>query len=263
MVIRVIQTSEEILECPLCSGEKFHKYEPTSYLPINIVECECGMVFQEEYLTQEEIGEFYKATYRLSVHPFKDSVSAHNIMEEEIRGKNVMAYLNDLDIVFKNCLDVGSSTGSLLKMLKSVYGCEIIGVEPGDMFRKYSNKESINTVADISEVDGKFDLVTMVHVFEHLVNNHQEMLESIWDLLEDDGYLFGEVPDMGVALAHPVMFNSETLYRMIDKTKFRIVDMYRVPQYGTYDLRVLARKKVNNESKNKRTVAHSGMPRML
>ena len=209
-----------ITECPLCgadadSGKLIHNQ-------VDLVVCECKLVYQQMYMTQKENEEFYKNEYRLAVPPYKKDMDAINIIQEENRGKKNNDVLIDFGIEPKKHLDVGSSSGYFSMMLKDTYGCASIGVEPYDLFREFSISQGVNTVEDISEVNGKFDLITIVHVLEHLLNP-LEMLSNIANLLEDDGHLFVEVPFMMLCLSHPLLFHGTTLKKMLNKANFEIL----------------------------------------
>ena len=164
------------------------------------------------YRTQEQEKEFYKNEYRTAVPPYKKGMTKDNIIQEEKRGKRDAKILNTFGIRPKRHLDVGCSSGTFLKIMNEIYDCASLGVEPYDLFRDYSFSNGVNAVDDISKVKGKFDLITMVHVLEHLINP-LKMLSSIADLLEDGGYFFVEVPMMLLCTTHPLMFRSVVLKR--------------------------------------------------
>ncbi len=208
------------LRCPLCNKDKFERCFVLD--DIDYVNCGCGMVFQPMYMKPEQLIKYYKGTYRLSVDTHDNTVTEHNIWNERNRGKRQANFING--VTPKRHLDIGSSTGIFLKMIKEKYGCESLGVEPGDLFREYSIKSGINTVADISEVDGKFDFISMSHVLEHLINP-LEMLKTVRGLLEDDGQLFVEVPQMSPSFAHPLMFFDLSLKKMLSKAGFKVMEL--------------------------------------
>ena len=208
-----------IPECPLCGADKFRNC--FVLYDIEYVNCGCGMVFQPMYMSPEQIREYYNGPYRLTVDVHEEIVNEIN------RAKRQVNFINGA--APKRHLDVGSSTGVFLKMMGDAHGCESLGVEPGDVFREYSNKSGINTIADISEVEGKFDFISMSHVLEHLIDP-LEMLETVRDLLEDDGHLFVEVPLMCPSIAHPLMFFDLTLEKMLNKARFEIINIHKKGQ---------------------------------
>lgn len=226
--------------CPLCGGSEFNDYGIKKYKTIKFVKCDCGMVFQPTYFTPEDLNEYYKTTYRLCVIPYEDSVTESNISGELMTSDRYMQFVNG--VVPKRHLDIGSSTGIFLKMMQDTHGCESVGVEPGDIFREYSIDSGIDTVADISEIVGKYDLITMAHVLEHCTSP-LEMLGNVRDLLEDDGRLFVEVPYMSVAHSHPLLFNKTTLEKLIKKAGF---DITKSHQHTFVRIMVMAKKRRND-----------------
>jgi SAM-dependent methyltransferase len=218
-----LEVFEVVLACPLCGGCDFRYYEKSEW---RFSGCKtCGMSFLYSYMTPETIALYYKKLYRSCVPPYEEEVTAKQVSEETKSAERYKKYANS-DMAHhitppKRHLDIGSSTGSFLKVMQDAYGCESVGVEPGDKFRKYSNERGIETVANIREVEGKFDFISMCQVLEHMPKPMDE-LALIRDLLEDDGRLLIEVPYMMAAYSHPLMFNEDTLYKMMDKAGFEI-----------------------------------------
>ena len=206
--------------CPMCGGSELEEYGPTKYKTIKFVKCECGMMFQPTYFTPEALDEYYKKNYRLCVIPYEDSITERNVVGELSSGKRYMQFVSG--ITPKRHLDIGSSTGTFLRLMQSVHGCESVGVELGDVFREFSIDNGTETVAYLSDVEGKFDLITMAHVLEHYTDP-LDRLRTISDLLEDDGVLFVEVPYMSVAHSHPLLFNKTLLSMMLHKAGFDII----------------------------------------
>ena len=156
-----------ITECPLCGNSNDIK-EHVAYQTgaIYFIRCVCGMMYQRHYFTSENLSEYYKTDYRSSVPPYEESVSEKNILGEIKSSIRYMQFVSG--VVPKRHLDIGSSTGAFLKLMQHAHECESIGVEPGDIFREYSIDNGTKTVADISEIVGKYDLITMAHVLEHI-----------------------------------------------------------------------------------------------
>jgi len=121
----------------------------------------------------------------------------------------------------KSVLDIGSSMGLILKILKEKYNCKVIGVEICEKFREYSHKIGIKTVESIKELKTKFDLITIFQTLEHLTEP-MEMLKNIRRRLTKDGILLIEVPLMNYRLAHPMVFTEATFVNMLNKSGFII-----------------------------------------
>ena len=199
---------ERVLECPLC-GKYEAEIEDSKY---RIIYCDCGLVYQQFYMNEAENRKYYERQYRLS-YPLPNNY----------REKRNADFLSRTGISPKRHLDVGCSAGVFMEMIHGLYGCESVGVEPDKLFRDYSISQGINVVEDISQVTGKFDFITLVHVLEHVVNP-LEMLSSIWDLLEDDGLFYIEVPHRLMTASHPTMWNEVALEKILLKTNYEIIE---------------------------------------
>ena len=210
---------EEVTECPMCGGLEVMKYGPTG-LVWKYYRCKCGMVFQTHYMPADKLEWYYKEIYRLCVRPFSDRVTDEAVFGETDSG---IKYLVRSGAVPKRHLDIGSSTGSFLRVMNVAYKCDVVGVEPGDVYREYSNKRGIPTFKDISEVGGTFDFISMCHVLEHLINP-MEVLATVWSLLDDDGRLYVEVPYANYAFSHPIVFDGDTLTEMLAMAGFEVID---------------------------------------
>ena len=95
-------------------------------------------------------------------------------------------------------LDVGAGKGEFLSAAKSSFNVE--GVEPSAQFCEYAEKEygvkmHCGLVGEVEELKGcKYDVVTMLHVLEH-VEDPQQLIPLLKEYLNDDGLLMIEVPN--------------------------------------------------------------------
>ncbi|MCI4435894.1 MAG: methyltransferase domain-containing protein [Ignisphaera sp.] len=107
------------------------------------------------------------------------------------------------------CLDVGSKYPYLSKCLIDM-GCTAYGMDAIDEVQEYSNElnvpmiwgdfENLSVEEILAQTTGgeKFNLITLVHMFEHLYNP-LEGLKKLKALLADDGVLFLRLPSHGVS----------------------------------------------------------------
>jgi cyclopropane fatty-acyl-phospholipid synthase-like methyltransferase len=229
--------------CPLCGRSEKH-WTPFGTLElhekeklvsglyeITYVKCRCGLIFHSKMMTDETILRFYQDEYRVSRPDAEDkNISRRNRLEEAFRAEKIKKYLNNRIDKVDRCLDIGCSTGKLLMSLKNKYKCEAIGVELNEQFRKQAQKDGLIIYEHLNEAQGKFDLITLIHVLEHYTRP-KELLREIREML--DGYLLIEVPvpqmkpdgiHYGFNLAHPIAFITITLFRMLRETGFELVD---------------------------------------
>ncbi len=97
-------------------------------------------------------------------------------------------------------LDVGCGSGSFLNFLKKKYSFELTGLEiEGDaaLRAKDNNKGFTLLTGFLKTTDFKapFDLITMYHVFEHLLTPHED-LEHIKKIINPNGKLVISIPNI-------------------------------------------------------------------
>lgn len=209
-----------VRNCPLCdkTNNIFHVVVLGNGLHYR--SCECGLFFHLWAMTPDSLAEYYKHQYRSDKGT--PEVAKENIDEETEKADEIVQFL-DGNVKPRNILDIGSSTGILLKKLQDVYKCSGMGVEPGNNFREYSQNLGLNVLSKIDDVGGnhKFDLITIIHVLEHCVEPMM-FLEKVRELMADNGKLIVEVPLLMYAIEHPILFTEETLKIMLDKAGFAI-----------------------------------------
>jgi len=182
-------------------------------------------------MTPEALAEYYKGEYRNWEEPTDTS-----FRKEGQRAERLIGFM---DFAPANVLDIGSSTGLLLKSLQSKYGCDVVGIEPNDKYRKYSRRLGLNVLDNLGKLDGEqFDLITIIHTLEHFTEP-LELLEKAQNLMADGGKLLIEIPLQNVAYAHPIVFTEKTFERMLNTAGFVIEkaeatarDMRALTEYG-------------------------------
>jgi len=146
------------MNCKIC-GSDTAKYKGMSYLRVTEwLKCgSCGFEFVYPTPSADEIKRYYTtAEYRdeVGVVPRSD-----NLHQEDDRARQWFVYLVDGDTL----LDVGSGAGGSLKAFEEL-GFEVSGVEPGPWGREHGAYETIE------DVEGVFDIVTCLHVLEHVLD---------------------------------------------------------------------------------------------
>ena len=109
----------------------------------------------------------------------KDDIRRFESYKELIKGSEI--------------LDFGCENGDFLLLSKEI-SKRSVGVEITKENREYTNSIGIECVNTLSELnDDKFDLITLNHVFEHL-NDPINILVELQKYLKDDGIIIIEVP---------------------------------------------------------------------
>jgi len=150
----------------------------------------------------------YEAPHEKDAH----GGSVGHLMSEQDKGVNrALAAALFRDWIKKSpakTLDIGSKYPYLAHCLQA-FGCEAYGMDNIEVIPEYSRALGVPMLmADFEATsedqirewsrDGKFSLITLIHVFEHMYNP-LEALRKLRGLVADDGALFLRLPDHGVA----------------------------------------------------------------
>ena len=97
-------------------------------------------------------------------------------------------------------LEVGSNRGDLLYLIKEKYpNVNILGIEPTIFNKKHVLVPTICSDFNSHLFSNKFDLIIIKHVLEHIKFPHR-FLTELKHLLNDNGYIYIEVPDFEKSL---------------------------------------------------------------
>ena len=188
----------------------------------------CGLAFQQDPVPDS----YYKADYRKNLPANSETVRDGNVRGELKRAMRVENFLGEMSAT--SCLDVGSSTGELLRYFQKIYGCQVQGIEPSDAFREYTNLQGTPTAERIEEIIDVFYLVTCVHVLEHIA----EPMPFLSEIKRRVGrYLYLEVPFLSPNLPHFLLFTLDSLEKMVEMAGFMILHKEHNP--GDNCLRIL------------------------
>lgn len=150
----------------------------------------------------DEIFDIIKRVYQ------KGTVISGNSESEGFGKVYTDIYVSYIKSLFKNpnlknikVLDIGCGTGYLAYRLK-LLGADVIGLEPGQQsmvgFKKY-NIPIVNDIFPSPELKGKFDLITLINVLEH-IPDPVSFIKSVVKYLANLGKLVIAVEDEEIYL---------------------------------------------------------------
>lgn len=155
----------------------------------------------------------------------------------------------------RRLLDIGAGIGVFPYAMKAL-GWEVLGVEPDKRTARHLRENlGINCISEdffnvSSSVVGKFNLISLNKVLEHL-ENPALMLNHARDFLESNGLVYIEVPDIEASLEgffreeffieHHHVFSETSLCSLIRRAELNLlrIDRLREPS-GKYTLRAFA-----------------------
>lgn len=156
----------------------------------------CDLIFSHKNKQKENPEKIYSNYYK------KEAASRFgSIVESVVKIFRFMrAYkIHNLNTKFKSILDIGSGRGWILYFLKKYFKYNITaGTQISENAYRFS-KEKLNLeiynkdLLDLS-FSNKFDVISILHVLEH-VENVELYAEKIHELLNTKGMLFIEVPN--------------------------------------------------------------------
>ena len=187
------------MSCTLCLGDDFQLIsEKDSKSKGKLVVCFCNicsMVSQNSIPTEQEVEKYYASDYRQDYKQvfepkLKHVYRAGNLALDRLR------FLTKNNVISGKLLDVGAGGGEFT-YVSSQLGFESMGIEPNIGYSNYAKDQyeaNIKT-GQLADVYGKFDVITMFHVMEH-IPDPVKTFKKLYDLLNENGSLFIEVPNI-------------------------------------------------------------------
>jgi len=187
------------MSCTLCLGDDFQLIsEKDSKSKGKLVVCFCNicsMVSQNSIPTEQEVEKYYASDYRQDYKQVFEPKLKHVYRAGNL-ALDRLGFLTKNNVVSGKLLDVGAGGGEFT-YVSSQLGFESMGIEPNIGYSNYAKNQyeaNIKT-GQLADVDGKFDVITMFHVMEH-IPDPVKTFKKLHDLLNENGSLFIEVPNI-------------------------------------------------------------------
>jgi len=218
--------------CPLCQTNQSRPLFTNK--GCNVVRCGyCGLVYQLNPPSLEEMGKIYNAYY--SGADGEAGTSLY-VKTERFRLQEARLYLKKIPAV-RDLLDVGCGPGFFLKAAKD-QGIEATGIDISDIALEYARNNGLDVrvgnFLDIDIPENSKDLVTFWASIEHL-HYPKQVLQKTFRILRDQGMVIIETGDVGSFLARAfgkhwriferdelTYFSSKTLDYLLDQSGFEV-----------------------------------------
>ncbi len=209
------------MPCALCKNNTFseiaNKDAKTSE-SLHIVLCDtCGLIQQSPIPTEDELKIYYSHHYRLDYKKAYTPKPKH-IYRSGKTALQRLQFLQQVNISKGRLLDIGAGGGEFV-YLSSKQGFEAQGIEPNIGYSEYAEAEYCCRLetAELDQVQGRYDIITMFHVLEHLPSP-VNVFERLHSLLNSQGVLFIEVPwiEAKDASPHNIFFKAHIFYFSVD-----------------------------------------------
>jgi len=161
-------------------------------------------------------------------------------------------------------VEAGSNDGFFLKNIKRFSNCKVIGVDPSKNMCELAKKNNIQTINNFFNLNTakyikkKFGSATVFYaanVLNH-VDNNLAFLEAVNFLINENGVLIIEVPDLYSLIKkcgfdtiyheHRHYYSEKSIEKILQKTNFKIIKIEKI-NYMAGSIRVFAKKKEKNK----------------
>jgi SAM-dependent methyltransferase len=246
-----IEKIESVVICPGCLCELLIDYDQCliyrteqnalSTMPTHIVTCnQCEIKFAIPRFSPTEIDQLYKKGGFWKTHSkniFTAQKAPGQFMQSSIRWRYIIQ--NSENKVF-DILDVGAGYGfigqaayhtprrrlnSYTVVEKDEYFLESLQMTWDQNFPQIKFK----AYSDLTHVEGKFNIIVLSHVLEHVVNP-RDYLRQVNNLLDRKGILYIEVPFLdyqykGDFFPHLLFFDPQSLRNLCESSGFRVISV--------------------------------------
>jgi 2-polyprenyl-3-methyl-5-hydroxy-6-metoxy-1,4-benzoquinol methylase len=189
------------------------------------------MVSQNPIPTEQEVQQYYSTEYRQDYKQVFEPKLKHVYRAGNL-ALNRLEFLTKNNVTSGKLLDVGAGGGEFT-YVSSQLGFDSTGIEPNIGYSNYAKDQYQANVktGQLVDIDDKFDVITMFHVMEH-IPDPVKTFKKLYDLLNDGGSLFVEVPNIETYSQSPdntffkahIYYFSETTLISAASQFFNVID---------------------------------------
>jgi 2-polyprenyl-3-methyl-5-hydroxy-6-metoxy-1,4-benzoquinol methylase len=165
----------------------------------DLVQCQvCSFIYADTKITQVELDDYYS---NLSKYEDKTiSTGGGYTIHDRNRLKSAAKYISSK---FENreieIVDIGCAIGGLLEQLRNEGFSNLTGIDPSISCVKITQSEKKckcyhSSLFNLQEKFGKYDLVILSHVWEHILDL-KTAIKSIEKILKPNGFIYIECPN--------------------------------------------------------------------
>lgn len=236
------------MNCLICDSFLVEKYSENSCMGLPVFRCPgCNL-----WITGNSVDEVKKSADHIYSKEYWDDRESESAIKSNYTDPNSLGkrrqwisqtkYCKEFLKNTKTILEIGSGPGQTLYWFSDNY--DVTGIEPDNRNVEMINKKlkrgrCITGFIEETEIVGKFDLIWISHVFEHLVKP-LELLKRLQSNLTTNGVIFIEVPNCenhailhSSIVNHPSSFHfsKESLIALMLKSGYQVkkCDCFRAP----------------------------------
>jgi SAM-dependent methyltransferase len=180
------------------------------------------------------LTKFYQAEYR-ALYSGDESPTKEDLTVQQARAGHLAGVAKSQVREVRSHLDIGCSAGELLSAVRAAYSgvanFRSVGIEPSCAHRTWCAQKGLLVYPAIHNLlaagESEFDLVTISHVLEHLVDPVTFLRDLRLKALSSAGFLLLEVPNLFghgcFEIAHTLAFCERTLKEMLRVSGFSLI----------------------------------------
>jgi len=204
----------------------------------------CGLAYANPQLDAEEITRLYTESYR------ETGVDDNHLAYKERQSRERISWLQaNYRAENARVLEIGCSEGVLIRQMRDELNWNVTGIEPFAPYARYGrekwNLEIHEGFFPLANQMPPFDLVTFIHVIEH-IPDPRKFFADVGRSLRREGYAFFETPNLWspkigrisanlFASPHLAILSPESIRLILEQCGFEIVKLE-----AKLNLRVLA-----------------------
>lgn len=206
----------------------------------DVVVCrQCGFSFASNIPQQEAFDNYYK---ELSKYEYQERGGRESLYDlkrfENISNTIHRQLLKQKNSFSSRILDIGCSTGRLLKLLKDKGYTHVFGLDPSPVCARLAKKlYDIDVFIDslfTFKTEVKFDVIILIGVLEH-IKDLRLAIKNIQNLLSSNGLVYLEVPDatrfcfyedapfQQFSIEHINFFSPQSLDNFMNRNNFELI----------------------------------------
>jgi 2-polyprenyl-3-methyl-5-hydroxy-6-metoxy-1,4-benzoquinol methylase len=209
------------MQCALCENDNFEiisTSDAKSSEKLEVSLCKiCGLVQQTPIPSSDELKIYYSHNYRVEYKQTYTPKPKHIFRAAKAAMKRIN-FLSESKISTGKLLDIGAGGGEFTYLSQKV-GFVSQGIEPNMGYSEYAKNEYDCDIrqGELGDIEGKYDVITIFHVLEHL-SSPIKAFERLHRLLEEQGNLLVEVPwiETNDASPHNIYFKAHIFYFSVD-----------------------------------------------
>jgi 2-polyprenyl-3-methyl-5-hydroxy-6-metoxy-1,4-benzoquinol methylase len=194
--------------CPVCNSLNANKMEHFSFTLFDnhpmrggyeVVQCtDCNFIYADTKVTQDELDGYYAnlSKYEDKTVSTGGGYSPYDKDRLQVTANYIYTQMPEKDIAI---LDLGCANGGLLRELKNIGYTNVVGVDPSLACVEITKNEVgcpcyHYSLFDIDEKIGKYDLIIISHVWEHILDI-QGAMKKLETVLNKNGAVYIECPN--------------------------------------------------------------------